>query len=147
VVLCFRRAPEFLAECSIRKELVIPLEWHDLDPANCCLNRCFLHCGLGNSPSFLGGFIEETFVDFACFCNRTRRTEVVSDALGDNVHWCEYSMGRYRYWHESYPDRASTREIIVVMARGVGCSSGCRIWNDAVAGLPIPGTQADEYRL
>jgi hypothetical protein len=56
-------------------------------------------------------------------------------------------MGRYQYRHDSYPERTSTREIIVVMARGVGCSSGCRIWNDAVAGLPIPGTKADEYRL
>ena len=34
----------------------------------------------------------------------------------------------------------------MVMARGVGCNSRCRVWNDAFAGLPVPG-QADEDRL
>lgn len=86
-------AAEFLVECTIWTELVISLEWSGTNMASDRLNRGILHRCMGLLSSRHWFPFEKTFVDFPRFCNWSWGATMVSNALGNNVDWHEFTVG------------------------------------------------------
>ena len=135
VVFRGRRFTKFLVECTIRTQLVVFMEWGHSNLADSSLDRSLLYWCMGCILTHPGNPISEALLDPAVICHWHGSPQMVPDALGNNLHRIQSSLGGY--WHGDWPcqDWTITREVVMALAGCSWCLTRGRIWNDASSGI------------
>jgi hypothetical protein len=96
VVLCHGFVAELLAECPVRSELGVLVEWERADVADRVIDRRVLRGRVGRVVAYYRVIVQETFLVVARVRDRIGRAEVVSDVMGYNGDQSESALGGYR---------------------------------------------------
>lgn len=122
MVLGVRNPSRLLAQWAIRTKLGLLMECTFQQGLHSGSYSHFLCCHLGHNDGYSNSLREISYLALGCLRRWLGCAQMVSDVVGHVITCVIYSLG--------WPRRSISWDVIVALARSLGCGPGCRVGYD-----------------